>query len=48
MGVDWRQLHLEIRNLRLKIYLEVRPNGADAVDLTVMHSKMAVESMIVG
>lgn len=48
MGVVWRRLHLEIRNVRLKIYLEVRPNGADAIDITVMYIKMAVEPMIMG
>lgn len=47
MGVDWRQLHLEIRNMRLKIYLEVGPNGADAIDITVTDIKMAVKAMIV-
>lgn len=34
--------------MKLKIYLEVRPNGTDAVDITIMHIKMAAEAMIVG
>lgn len=39
---------MEVRNLRLKIHLEVRPNRADDVDITVMYTKMEIEAMNLG
>lgn len=34
--------------MRLKIHLEVRPNRANDIDVTVMYIKMGIEAMSVG
>ena len=39
---------MEVRNLRLKIRLEVRPNRADDIVITVMYTKMEIEAMNLG
>lgn len=44
--VDWRELCLEVRNVRFKIHLEVKPNRTDdAVGISVMYTKMEIEAL---
>lgn len=44
--VDWRELCLEVRNVRLKIHLEVKPSRTDDdMDISVMYTKMEIEAM---